>query len=227
MNYRKTVLDFAKSMSRDNMAPGTTGNLSVIDRSRGLIYITPTSLSYDTMEESDIVVVDAQTGEVVEGTHKPSSELPMHRVFYDGRSDANAVIHTHSRYATLLACMGWDLEMIHYQLGMATKDKVRCTPYMLSHSKEFGETALRYAEGNSAVLLGNHGVLCFGPSMGYAYDEMQQVEFCAELYYKARLAGSPRILTPQEAEEVAPRFEKKRAAALAEIERAAAEQSHA
>ena len=84
----------------------TWGNVSGIDREKGLVVIKPSGVDYDTMKASDMVVVDLETGKVVEGDLNPSSDTPTHLVLYRAFPELGGVVHTHSTYATAWAQAG-------------------------------------------------------------------------------------------------------------------------
>ena len=90
----------------------TWGNVSAIDREKGLVVIKPSGVSYETMKASDMVVVDLATGKVVEGDLNPSSDTPTHLVLYRAFPELGGVVHTHSTYATAWAQAGLDLPNI-------------------------------------------------------------------------------------------------------------------
>lgn len=81
----------------------TWGNVSGIDRNRGLVVIKPSGVPYDRMKPADMVVVSLKTGKVVEGSLKPSSDTPTHLVLYRAFPEIGGVVHTHSLYATAWA----------------------------------------------------------------------------------------------------------------------------
>ena len=98
----------------------TWGNVSGIDREKGLVVIKPSGVEYDTMTAEDMVVLDLKTGERVEGRYKPSSDTPTHLALYRAFPDLGGVVHTHSRWATSFAqagvgieAMGTTLSLIH------------------------------------------------------------------------------------------------------------------
>lgn len=76
----------------------TWGNVSGIDREKGLVVIKPSGVEYDTMTAEDMVVLDLKTGERVEGRYKPSSDTPTHLALYRAFPDLGGVVHTHSRW---------------------------------------------------------------------------------------------------------------------------------
>ncbi len=81
----------------------TWGNVSAVDRERGLVVIKPGGVAYDAMQPDDMVVVDLESGAVVEGRYKPSSDTPTHLVLYRAFPSAGGIVHTHSRWATVFA----------------------------------------------------------------------------------------------------------------------------
>ena len=88
------------------------GNVSGIDREKGLVVIKPSGVDYDTMKASDMVVVDLESGKVVEGELNPSSDTPTHLVLYKAFPNIQGVVHTHSTYATAWAQAGKDIPNI-------------------------------------------------------------------------------------------------------------------
>ncbi len=87
----------------------TWGNVSGIDREKGLVVIKPSGVSYDEMKAEDMVVVDLETGKVVEGDLNPSSDTPTHLELYKAFPEIGGIVHTHSSYATSFAQAGRDI----------------------------------------------------------------------------------------------------------------------
>ena len=90
----------------------TWGNVSGIDRKKGLVVIKPSGVSYDKMKASDMVVVDLLTGKTVDGEMSPSSDTPTHLVIYRAFPEIGGIVHTHSTYATAWAQAGKDIPNI-------------------------------------------------------------------------------------------------------------------
>ena len=88
---------------KEGLVIQTWGNASSIDRTRGLVVIKPSGVSYGRMKPRDMVVVSLKTGRVVEGRLKPSSDTPTHLVLYRAFPEIDGVVHTHSLYATAWA----------------------------------------------------------------------------------------------------------------------------
>ena len=107
----------------------TWGNVSAIDRTKGLVVIKPSGVSYDEMKASDMVVVDLD-GKVVEGNLKPSSDTPTHLVIYKAFPEVGGVVHTHSTYATAWAQAGKDIPNIGTTHADYFHDSIPCTESM-------------------------------------------------------------------------------------------------
>ena len=92
---RELVRAYGVKMLEKRLTTGTAGNISVFNRKEGLYAMSPSSMDYHEITAEDVVVIDLE-GHVVEGTRRPSIEHVMHRSYYKGRTDINAVVHTHS-----------------------------------------------------------------------------------------------------------------------------------
>lgn len=113
----KANLDLVKH----NLVLFTWGNVSGIDREKGLVVIKPSGVDYDTMKASDMVVVDLETGKVVEGDLNPSSDTPTHLVLYRAFPELGGVVHTHSTYATAGHRLAWtSLTLVQLMLITST-----------------------------------------------------------------------------------------------------------
>ncbi len=102
---KKQVLEANLMLPRHQLVTFTWGNVSGIDRKRGLVVIKPSGVPYETMTAEDMVVVDL-AGEVVEGKWKPSSDTATHLALYNAFPCIGGVVHTHSRWATTFAQAG-------------------------------------------------------------------------------------------------------------------------
>ena len=208
---RELVVEYGKKLVTTGLTDGTFGNLSVFHRESGLMAISPSGMDYFATTPADVVVTDLE-GKIVEGDRKPSSELDLHRLFYQRRPDVNGVVHTHSTFATVLACLGWSIEPVHYLVAYAGR-QVPCIPYYPFGSLELAEAAWEgMKEEYNACLLGNHGLLAVGGSLSFAFDAAQQLEFLSKVYYHTRLAGGGVQLTPEQLDAVLGKFQSYRQA---------------
>ncbi len=202
-DLREEVTRVAKRMVESGLVTGTSGNVSV-RTPEGEILITPSGIGYGATEPEDVVLVDLEKN-VLEGSLEPSSETPMHTGIYRVRPEVDAVVHTHSPYATTLACLGWEILPVHYMLTALSEDGlIPLAPYATYGTEELA----RYAgealgETRNACLLQNHGAITVGESAEEAFSRTVILEEMAQIYYQTRLVGEPILLTPEQVEEVA------------------------
>ena len=123
--YRANLL-----LKQNNLITLTWGNVSEVDRELGLIAIKPSGVDYDTMTASDMVVTDLD-GKIIEGRLKPSSDLDTHIQLYKGFSNIKAVVHTHSRWATVFAQAGKEIPMLGTTHADTFYGDIPCTRKML------------------------------------------------------------------------------------------------
>lgn len=106
IDLKRQVLEANLALPKHNLVTLTWGNVSAVDRTRGVLVIKPSGVDYSVMTAEDMVVVDIATGDVVEGTKKPSSDTPTHRLLYQAFPTIGGIVHTHSRHATIWAQAG-------------------------------------------------------------------------------------------------------------------------
>lgn len=201
---REEIVFFCRKMAATGLTPGTTGNISAFSPEEGVLAISPSGLEYESMTAADVVVLDLE-GNKVEGQRTPSSEYELHRVFYARRPEVRAVVHTHSTFATTLACLGWELPAIHYILAFAG-DRVPCAPYVTYGTPELAEAVFQAADNYNAVLMGNHGLLALGADLKKAFLTASSVEYAAEIFWRARSLSLPNTLGADEMARVQKKF---------------------
>lgn len=203
---REQVVLYGKKLIASGLTSGTGGNLSVCDRERGIIAVSPSGMDYDAMQPEDVVLL-TMDGAVYDGGRKPSTEAPMHRMFYAARPDRNAVIHTHSPAITAFSCYRRPLPPISYIIAMAGGNEIPCAPYRDFGGPELGEAAVAAAGRCDAVILSNHGLVALGNDMDAAFQMALQMEFCADIYLRCLAAGQePVLLTEEEMNRARKRF---------------------
>lgn len=201
---REKVVEYGKMLIERNLTTGTGGNISLYHRDSGLVAISPSGLDYMETRAQDIVVMNLD-GDVIDGDRKPSSEYELHRIFYKNREDISALIHTHSIYATTIACMNWDLPPVHYMIAVAG-DNVRCAEYATFGTKELAQNALEGMRDRKAVLLANHGMLAGAGTIERAFSIAEDIEFCCELYCRTKSMGVPVLIQQDEMERMREKF---------------------
>ena len=202
---RELVVEYGKKVSLAGLCPGTSGNISIYNAEKGLMAISPSGMDYFETKPEDIVITDLEAN-VVDGTRKPSSEWGLHTTFYKHKPDARAVVHTHSVYCTTFAVLGQPIRAVHYVIGDAGVATVPCAPYYPFGTLELAEAAISVCGESNAVLLGNHGLVTCGSSLKSAYSLACNMEYIAELQYRAMCIGKPNILSDEEMADVMERF---------------------
>ena len=196
---REAVLHAAQAMHRDGLVVETSGNVSarVTDGARGLIAITASGVPYPTMTIDDVVVVE-HDGELVLGDALPSTELLCHVAVYRARPDVDAVMHTHSTYASALAVAGVPIPPLIDEMVIMLGDSVQVADYAFPSTEELGESAAAALGERNAVLLRNHGLIGVGKSVEDALKACRLAEHLAKVFVLARTLGSVGEL-PQDA----------------------------
>jgi len=194
---REGLVAYARRMAADDLAPGTSGNLSV--RRGGLMAITPSGMPYDRMTPVDICLIRTSDAALVSGP-RPSTETPMHLALYQA-SHAAAIVHTHSPFVIALSTVLDELPAVHYAMA-DLGGPVRVAPYARFGTTQLAASAAAKLAGRSAVILRNHGALACGPTLERAYERACTLEWLARVYWYARLAGTPHTLTESALAEV-------------------------
>lgn len=174
----------------------TWGNVSGIDREKGLVVIKPSGVDYDTMKVDDMVVVDLNTGKVVEGNLRPSSDTPTHLALYRAFPEIGGVVHTHSTYATAWAEAGKDIPNIGTTHADYFYQAIPCTADMTEaevkgdYELETGNVIIKRFEGMNpvhtpGVLVKNHGPFAWGKSPADAVHNAVVMEQIAKMAFVA------------------------------------------
>ena len=202
---REMIVAYGKRMLSAGLTRGTGGNLSIYDRKLERMAITPSGIPYEEIEAEDIMIMKLD-GTIVEGNKTPSSEHAMHEIVYRTREDVGAMLHVHSTFAVTLACLNEDLPAVDYMAAYSRGLSVKCAPYASFGTTDLAVNALKTMGNQNAVLLTNHGMNVVGPDLPKAFAIAEQLEFCAELYVRARTIGKPVILPDDEMDQMVKRF---------------------
>ena len=198
---RMRLVAAARRLAALGLNHGKSGNVSA--RVDGGFVITPSGKSYDALTVRDLVMVE---GGEPHARRKPSSEWRLHRDIYERREEAGAIVHTHSSFATTLACLRRPIPAVHYEIAFAGGGDIRCAPYATFGTQKLSDHALAALEGRSACLLANHGVVAFAPTIEQAVVLADKVEELARTYWQALQVGEPAILDAEEMARVVEKF---------------------
>jgi len=168
---KKNVFEANLDLVKHGLVIFTWGNVSAIDREKGIVVIKPSGVSYDEMKAEHMVVVDLD-GKVLEGTLKPSSDTATHLEFYKAFPEIGGVVHTHSTYATAWAQAGIDLPNIGTTHADYFSEAIPCTrdmkeSEMAEYEKQTGLVVVERFQGINpnhvpGVLVKNHGPFSWG-----------------------------------------------------------------
>lgn len=203
-SYLLLLCDYGRRLLTDRLTTGTGGNLSMYDRDRDLIAITPSGKPYEQLAPDDISIISPK-GKHIDGG-LPSSEWPLHTEAYRKRPDINAIVHTHSRFATTFAILRQPIPACHYLIAVSGADQVRVAPYATFGSNELARQTVAGLGKDNCILMANHGLLAVGKDIHQAYNIALYIEEVAELYYHARAIGTPVLLTGKEMSAAHKRF---------------------
>jgi L-fuculose-phosphate aldolase len=203
---RYDVINTAVKMNKLGINQGKSGNVSSRvgpEKNDGFL-ITPTGIPYEDTKREQIVLMKMDG--TFDGETLPSSEWRFHRDIYASRADAQAIVHTHSAYATTLACMARDIPAFHYMIAAAGGDNIRCAPYATFGTQELSDHAVAALRDRKACLLAQHGMICLGASLERALALAVEVESLAQMYWQALQIGEPPVLDGVEMTRVLERF---------------------
>ena len=193
---------------KHNLVIFTWGNVSGIDREKGLVVIKPSGVDYDKMKASDMVVVDLATGKVVEGDLNPSSDTPTHLVLYREFPEIGGIVHTHSTYATAWAQAGKDIPNSGTTHADYFHDEIPCTDDMVEsqmaeYEKETGVVIVdRIRKGNinpmhtPGVLVKNHGPFSWGKNPDNAVYNSVVMEQVAKMAFVSFCVNPATTMNP-------------------------------
>lgn len=189
---RQQIVAAGLKMIEQKMIAGSWGNLS-IKINTSCCAITPSGHSYDSLNTEDVIVVDMQGNKIV-GTLIPSSETPLHLAVYEAIPEAQAIVHTHSIYASACAAMHKPIPALIEDLVQIIGGSVDVAEYALPGTEALAANAVKALQNKKAALLANHGVVCWGSSLNSALMTAEIVEKAAQIYCICETMGGAKLL---------------------------------
>lgn len=189
---REEVCALHAELPRNNLVAWTSGNLSTRDPETGLIVIKPSGIKFPDLRPENMVVVD-ESGNVVEGSFKPSSDTASHCYIYRNRPGTGGVVHTHSRYATAFAVLGKEIPCVTTAMGDEFGGPVPCGGFALIGGEEIGALVVEALKDSHspACILRNHGVFAVGKDAESAVKAAVMTEDNAAIVWLAMQIGTP------------------------------------
>ena len=202
---RKAIVAAARKMHAAGLSPCRSGNISV--RWKDGMVITASGVHPGEMEPgADVVFADGARLRAP-GEKAPSSEWQFHKAIYDARADIGAVVHSHSRYATALACAHLPIPAFHYMVAKAGGADIPLAPYATYGTPELARHAAAALAARNACLLANHGQVAIGATLDEALELAEEVEVLAAQYVTVRAIAQPVLLGADEMKRVIGKFE--------------------
>ena len=202
INSCNTIISACTEMNHLGINQGSSGNIS--QRWEDGFLITPSGIAYDQLQPEDIVFID-KNGKSPPNT-VPSSEWRFHKAIYDARPDLNAVVHTHSMYATTVAIMGKNIPAIHYMIAAAGGNDIPCVPYATYGTPELSKYVQQGIKNRQAILLEHHGMIAAERSLSSALWLATEIETMAHMYVNLLKMNAVRVLPDDEIERVLEKF---------------------
>lgn len=184
----KANLDLVK----EGLVIKTFGNASGVDRASGCFVIKPSGVNYEELKPQDMVVVSLETGKVVEGKYRPSSDTPTHRELYIAFNEIGGVVHTHSLYATAWAQAEREIPALGTTHADYAFGSIPCTRQMkpeeiqTDYEANTGKVIVERFNGINplnypGVLVASHGPFTWGKDCEAAVESAVILEFLARL----------------------------------------------
>ena len=205
---RFELLKTAREMNAIGLNEGSSGNVSLrlgeFKEDWGFL-VTPSGMPYDECTPEDMVPMSKDG--LWSGKMKPSSEWRFHRDIYAAKPEVKAVIHTHSTFATTIACLGKEIPAFHYMVAVAGGRTIRCAPYHTFGSQELSDVTVEALLRRKACLLGNHGMIVTGPTLKKALALAVEVEKLCEMYWRTLQVGGANMIDDEEMGRVLVKFQ--------------------
>lgn len=197
---RAELVEIGRLIEQKDLVVGPGGNTSM--RVGDVIYVKASGKSFEEAGESDYVGVDLQTGKLVDGTLKPTSEIAMHRGCYLVRPDIGAVVHTHPPFAVGIASAGKTIPPISPDFVALLGREVPLVDYVVPTGQEIADAVVPVIRNHDAILLVNHGVVTVGKTLREAYYRNLFVESAAKTMVAASAVGKLRRLSEGEVAQI-------------------------
>ena len=204
----ENLLSISQKLAQLGLNKGTSGNASV--RCDGGFLVTPSGMAVEDMTLSSMVQMRFDGSfelQADSNAKKPSSEWRFHRDILASYPEISAVVHTHSMFATTLACLHKDIPPFHYMIAVVGGDTIRCAPSALFGSQALSDNALIALTDRKACLLANHGMIALGADLDDALAVTVEVENLCEQYWRIlQVDANPPLLSEDEMREVFQQF---------------------
>ncbi len=198
--YRQNIVEVGRMVYAKGWVAANDGNISIrLDQNR--ILATPTGVSKGMMQPDDLIICDLN-GDKIEGRRERTSEIAMHTTVYKLRPDVQAVVHAHPPVSTGFAVAGKALNLAILPEVIIGLGCVPLAGYGLPGTPALTDGMLPYIPKYDALLMANHGAVCYGEDVFKAYFKMETLEHVARITLVAEMLGGPKLLPRVEVEKL-------------------------
>lgn len=193
---RQKVIDVAQALPKFGLVWMAGGTICAHDPETGYVVVTPSGMSYDNLTREDMIVTDMAMN-VIAGKHRPSVALNLWTGFFKARPDLNAIVHTHSPFATAFSVIGEPIPIITETQANWFGSPVPVTPYLSVDDERFSTLPIELLGEGFGLLLGQHGVITFGANLDDALERAVTLEEAARTFSIAKTIGKPLIFSSE------------------------------
>ena len=205
---RRLVCEVNQALLRERLVTMTSGNASGRDPETNYAVVKPSGVSFEDLTPETMLVVDLECN-VVDGDLKPSTDALTHVYIYRHMPQVNAIVHTHSNYATSFAALGMPIPAVLTAIADEFGEPIPCAPYAQIGEEQIGEAVVKHIGTCRAVLLQNHGVFAVGPDPKAALKAAVMCEDVAKTVHLAMLKGTPLPIPEEEVRRGYKRYQEK------------------
>ena len=203
MRFKKEIIDASKYLLQLQFNIGSEGNISY--RQKNEIYITPSGIKTSNLEPKDISKVDLN-GRVL-NKNKPSSEILLHSWIYKNHKDIRAVVHSHSKWASILSCMRISIPSFHYMVAEFGGNNIKCSKYATFGTEKLSKYVNEVLHKRKGCLIANHGQVTIGCNLEEAVDLSIALEKLSEQFYYLWITKQTKLLSDKEMRKIVKLFE--------------------
>jgi L-fuculose-phosphate aldolase len=190
--HRDGIVHVGRLVFEKGWVAANDGNITIrLDEER--ILATPTGMCKGMLQPDDLIVLDRQ-GRKISGRRERTTEINMHLTIFDLRPDVRAIVHAHPPVATGFATAGRSLDLALLPEVVISFGCIPLASYGLPGTPEITEPMLPLIPKHNALLMANHGAVCYGEDVFEAYFRMETVEHSARIQLVAELLGGPNVL---------------------------------
>ncbi len=187
---RSKVLETANLLPKYGLVWMAGGTICARDPQTSYVVVTPSGMPYENLTPEDMIVTDMEMN-LVEGEHRPSVALNLWTGFLRARHDLNAIVHTHSPYATAFSVVNRPIPVVTETMANWFGEPIPVAPYLSVEDERFASLPVEVLGNGFGVLLGQHGVITLGATLEHALERAVTLEEAARTYAIAKIIGTP------------------------------------